>query len=64
MAEIKRVSEDGLRFYQVTEDGKLIAKLPSVTTVLGQTKDMSGLAKWRKKVGDAEADRISNLSTV
>ena len=62
MAEIKRVSEDGLRFYQVTEDGKLIAKLPSVTTVLGQTKDMSGLAKWRKKVGDAEADRISNLS--
>ena len=23
---------------------------------------MSGLAKWRKKVGDAEADRISNLS--
>ena len=62
MAEIKRVSEDGLRFYQVTEDDKLIAKLPSVTTVLGQTKDMSGLAKWRKKVGDAEADRISNLS--
>ena len=35
MAEIKRVSEDGLRFYQVTEDDKLIAKLPSVTTVLG-----------------------------
>ena len=62
MAEIERVSENGLRFYQVTEGGELIAKLPSVTTVLGQTKDMSGLAKWRKRVGEAEADRISNLS--
>jgi len=62
MAEIERVQENGLRFYQVTEGGKVIAKLPSVTTVLGQTKDMSGLAKWRKRVGEAEADRISNLS--
>ncbi|MDA8988673.1 PD-(D/E)XK nuclease family protein [bacterium] len=62
MAEIERVSENGLRFYQVTEGGEVIAKLPSVTTVLGQTKDMSGLAKWRKRVGEAEADRISNLS--
>ena len=62
MAEIERVSENGLRFYQVTEGGELIAKLPSVTTVLGQTKDMSGLAKWRKRVGEKEADRISNLS--
>jgi len=62
MAELERLQENGLRFYQVTEDGKVIAKLPSVTTVLGQTKDMSGLAKWRKRVGEAEADRISNLS--
>ena len=62
MAEIKRVQENGLRFYQVTEGEEIIAKLPSVTTILGQTKDMSGLAKWRKRVGEAEADRISNLS--
>lgn len=62
MAEIERVQENGLRFYQVTEGGEVIAKLPSVTTVLGQTKDMSGLAKWRKRVGEKEADRISNLS--
>lgn len=62
MQEIKRVQENGLRFYEVTEGDKVIAKLPSVTTVLGQTKDMSGLAKWRKRVGEAEADRISNLS--
>jgi len=60
--KIVRVHEDGLRFYQVTEGDKVIAKLPSVTTILGNTKDMSGLDKWRKKVGEAEADRISNLS--
>lgn len=60
--EIKRVQENGLRFYQVTEGETIIAKLPSVTTILGQTKDMSGLARWRKKVGEVEADRISTLS--
>lgn len=60
---IKRVHENGLRFYVVTEDGKEIAKLPSVTTVLGETKDKSGLDEWRNKVGHAEADRISTLST-
>ena len=60
--KIVRVHEDDLRFYQVTEGEKVIAKLPSVTTVLGQTKDQSGLDKWRQKVGEAEADRISTLS--
>jgi len=60
--EINRVHEDGLRFYQVTEDNKVIAKLPSVTTILGNTKDMSGLEKWKKRVGEAEAKRISELS--
>jgi RecB family exonuclease len=60
--EINRVQENGLRFYRVTEEGKEIAKLPSVTTILGNTKDKSGLEKWRKKVGEEEADRISTLS--
>ncbi len=62
MAEIKRVQENGLRFYQVTEGSEIVAKLPSVTTILGETKDKSGLEKWRKRVGEKEADRISNLS--
>ena len=59
---IERVQRNGMRFYQVKDDGNLVADLPSVTTVLGQTKDQSGLDKWRKKVGDVEADRISTLS--
>ena len=62
MTEIKRVHENGLRFYQVTEGSDIVAKLPSVTTILGETKDKSGLEKWRKRVGEKEADRISNLS--
>lgn len=60
--KIERVHQDGLRFYQVSNNDKLIAKLPSVTTILGQTKDQSGLDKWRKRIGEAEADRISTLS--
>ncbi len=38
-----------------TPDGK---KLPSITTVLGATGDKSGLEAWRKRVGEAEANRI------
>lgn len=59
---IERVHKNNMRFYQVKDDGKLIAELPSVTTILGQTKDQSGLERWRKRVGEAEADRISTLS--
>jgi genome maintenance exonuclease 1 len=60
--EINRVQENGLRFYRVTKGDEEVAKLPSVTTVLGNTKDMSGLEKWKKRVGEAEANRISTLS--
>ncbi len=63
MEEIKRVYKDGgKRFYEVTRDGKVVATLPSVTTVMGSMADKSGLDAWRKKVGEEEADRISKLS--
>lgn len=63
MEKIERVYDElGNRFYQVTRDGEVIAKLPSVTTILGNTKDQSGLDVWRNKIGHVEADRISNLS--
>lgn len=60
--KISRVHENGMRFYQVIENDIVIAKLPSVTTILSGTKDQTGLDEWRTKVGEAEADRISNLS--
>ena len=53
--------KSGKRVYDV---GETIA-LPSVTTILSAMKSedtMAGLAKWRKNVGDAEADRVVNLS--
>lgn len=39
-------------------------KYPGVTKVLSATKDMSGLLAWRERVGDEEADRIVNESTM
>ena len=41
------------KFY-VTPDGTF----PSVTTLLSYCKDKSGLDKWRKRIGDEEADAI------
>jgi len=35
-------------------------KLPSVTTILGKTKDQKFLRDWQAKVGKDEAERIKN----
>jgi len=61
---IKRESIDGKRLY-ATPDGR---KVPSVTTILSATKDMTHLHAWRKRVGEQEAQRIAtesaNIGTV
>ena len=36
--------------------------MPCVTTLLGDTGDKTALIAWRKRVGEAEATRISNES--
>lgn len=59
---IERVEVNGLRHYKVTVDGEIIGIFPSMTTILGETKDKGGLDEWRNKIGHEEADRISNLS--
>jgi genome maintenance exonuclease 1 len=59
---IERVEINGLRHYKVTVDGELVGVFPSMTTILGETKDKEGLDEWRNRVGHEEADRISNLS--
>jgi len=59
--EYKKLSRDetsGKRLY-ACPDG---SKVPSVTTVLDSTKDKTFLIEWRKRVGDAEATRISTES--
>lgn len=45
----------GKRVY-ATPDGE---KLPSVTTILSATKDMTALNEWKKRVGEENAKRIS-----
>lgn len=52
--KLTRVNENGKRLY-VTEDGN---KYPSVTTVLSYLSK-KGIAKWRARVGNEEANRIS-----
>ena len=48
---------NGKRYYVIGEH-----KYPSVTTILGSMTDSSGLDKWRKNIGEAEADKISKFS--
>ena len=53
-----RSTDQGSRTYDV--DG---TKLPSVTTILAQTKDQSYLDRWKARIGHEEAERIKNLSS-
>ena len=54
-----RNDDHGSRTYDVNG-----ARLPSVTTILGATKNQQFLKDWKAKVGEAEAERIKNLSSV
>jgi len=62
--ELSRVTKNKKRHYE-TPDGR---QVPSVTTVLSATKDMTHLLEWRKRIGEQEAQRIStesaNIGTV
>jgi len=42
---------------------KPLTKYPGVTRVLSSTQDDTALLEWRKRVGEAEADRIVKEST-
>ena len=57
--EGRQINEYGGRIYDVAG-----YRLPSVTSILSRTKDQGFLKDWRKKIGDKEADRIMNLSSV
>ena len=50
--------ESGTRVYEIVG-----TRLPSVTTVLGETKDKQFLKNWKAKVGEQEAERIKNHSS-
>jgi hypothetical protein len=50
---------DGPSRLYATPDG---SKVPSVTTILSSTADKTFLIEWKKRVGEAEAQRISTES--
>ena len=50
--------ESGHRIYDIVG-----SRLPSVTTILGRTKNQQFLKDWKARVGEAEAERIKNLSS-
>mgnify|MGYP003316118791 CR=1 FL=1 len=54
-----RATDHGSRIYDVAG-----YRLPSVTTILGKTKNQQFLKEWKAKVGEKEAERIKNLSSV
>jgi len=56
--DASRIEDQGTRLYDVNG-----SRLPSVTTILGATKDQQFLKEWKAKVGEEEADRIKNLSS-
>ena len=56
--DASRIEEHGSRLYDVNG-----TRLPSVTTVLGKTKNQQFLKDWIAKKGEAEAERIKNLSS-
>jgi genome maintenance exonuclease 1 len=53
--KLKRIQKDGSRKYT---DGTGIP-VASVTTILSDTADKTHLIEWRKRVGEAEAQRIT-----
>ena len=58
---LERETIDGVRYYKIDEEDQLL-KLVSITSVTSHfNKEI--FVKWRKKVGDEEADRITRQST-
>ena len=62
--ELSKPGKNRKRHYQ-TPDGRTV---PSVTTVISATKDMTHLLAWKKRIGEQEAQRIAtesaNIGTV
>lgn len=58
--KLERQNIDGARVY-VSPEGE---KFKSVTSILGEKMDKTYLYEWRKRVGEAEANRISTQAAV
>ena len=57
-SSFRQINGEGPRTYDVHG-----IRLPSVTTILSRTTDQTFLKEWKAKVGEAEAERIKNVSS-
>ena len=62
MKDLTTVTLNGKRHY-VVKSGSKVHFLPSVTTILGEMTDHSGIDEWKERVGEVEANKISKFST-
>ena len=61
LPRLDRETIDGVRYYKVPDEEELL-RLVSITSVTSHfNKEI--FVKWRKKVGDEEADRITKRAT-
>ena len=58
---LERETIDGVRYYKVPDDEELL-KLVSITSVISHY-NKEFFAKWRKKVGEDKANRITKAAT-
>lgn len=61
LPQLSRETIDGVRYYSVPDNGDLL-KLVSITSITSH-KNRQIFIDWRKKVGDAKADKITKQST-
>ena len=61
LPKLQRETIDGVRYYSVPEEDELL-KLVSITSVTSHF-NREIFVKWRKKVGNEEADRITKAAT-
>jgi genome maintenance exonuclease 1 len=63
LEQIERVQINGKRWYQVKQGEEIIGTFPSVTSVLGSTKDKTALNNWAQRIGQEAADKVGKDST-
>jgi len=61
LPELERETIDGVRFYKIPNNNELI-KLVSITSVISH-HNREFFSKWRKKVGEEKANKITKRAT-
>ena len=61
LPQLERATIDGVRYYSIP-DGDQLLKMVSITSVTSHF-NREIFVKWRKRVGNEEADRITKAST-